>query len=99
MPYGHSKDHPYAPFLGDLDALEWAMERSLALRENDTSLDELARECEVILARIDPRPEMNSEEAARRLLEFGPPSEKDWQAFRRYTFSLLTQSPSNHGPT
>lgn len=99
MPYGHSKKHPLAPFLGDLDALDWAMERTRSLQKNDTPLEELARECEVVLARINPRPEIDAEEAARRLLELGAPSEKDWQAFRRYTFALLTDSPKNHGPS
>ena len=99
MPYGHSKNHPLAPFLGDLDALDWAMERTRSLQKNDTPLEELARECEVVLARIDPRPEIAPEEAARRLLELGAPSEKDWQDFRRYTFALLTDSPKNHGPS
>ncbi len=99
MPYGHADKHPLAAFLGDLDALDWVTERIRVLRKNDTQLDKLARECDVVLARIDPRPEMGSEEAARLLLEFRALSDDEWQAFRRYTFALLTESPSNHGPS
>lgn len=99
MPYGHSHKHPLAPFLSDLDALEWAMERIQSLRENETQIEELAAECEAVLARGRPESKSDSREAARLLLKFRAASDEEWNTFRRYTFALLTDSPTNHGPS
>ena len=99
LPYGHSHKHPLAPFLSDLDALEWAMERIQALRENETQLEELAAECEAVISRGHPESKSDSREAARLLLKFRAASDDEWNTFRRYTFALLTDSPSNHGPS
>lgn len=99
MPYGHSHKHPLAPFLGDPEALEWAMERIQALRENETPLEELAVECEAVLSRRDLESEPDTKEAARLLLQFRAASDDEWNTFRRYTFALLTDSPTNHGPS
>ncbi len=99
MPYGHFQEHPLRAFLGDLDALDWAIERVPALRENGTSLEDLAQECDVVFSRMNPKSENDPMEAARQLLSFCTIDDEAWHAFLRYTYALLSDSPSDHGPS